>query len=241
MKPPPVGVVRIGTGNVYSGNPQPDRAVKVATSTGAHSFGFNEGKNLVRRGHLDNLAFYRSFSAEGLGFEIPTDANDCPIIVRKNLNVIHFSVTKACDAIPDKEIAHARTYTVVGYDVPRWDAPFFHIEIHPNWVQGVTKGPVLEEFINSMYVLGRLIDYVQSLTPFYAVAGDFNITEREANSRSHASPYSVCNRFNMRGKSHRLDAIYWSRLLELNAWNKIPKRLTKSDHPYWLVADLKRK
>jgi hypothetical protein len=239
MKAPVADIVRIGGGNVYVKNPAPAKAVRLATSQRPHSWGWSEGANLP--GHLRASRGFDPLIAVGANNK--RDANDCVMQVRKGLDVVHTSMTRACDAVPGSRIGKERVFSMIAYEAPMLGkgAVICHVAVHPNWVAGIdsASNPVAREYVKSMGVLRDMLTFARAMGWLIVVTGDFN--SRKHDDKPFETIYDVFKDFRLSVRTEGIDGIAWDHRLTLDAWHTIPKSRTKSDHDFWVMADLRRK
>lgn len=237
MEQPAANILRIGGGNVYVGNRDRDRAVNTALSTFPHSWGWSEGAHLPStlrgRDHYDALI--------AVGAEDGYDANDCVMQVRKTLDVVHFSMTRACEDVPGSKVGHQRQFSMIAYEAPMLGVGIrvCHIAIHPNWVAGFdsTGSAVVREYLNSMQVLRAMLAFAEAMGWVIVVTGDFN--SHKGDDKSFETVYDVFKDARLRVKTDGLDGVAWDRRLVREEWHLIPKSATGSDHDNWVVADFR--
>lgn len=238
---PAAGVLRIGAANVYQGNPAMARALALARGANFHSWGWSEGDGLVRhlpkRGH----SRYVSLTAnEGMRAPRMLDVNDCFMQAARTLNIVHFSMTKACEEIPGNKIAHQRTFSMLAYkaDRVRKGMVVCHIAIHPNWVVGLNKGPVVDRYVDSLAVLGKMIQFAKTQGWAVVVSGDFNTLQNQ--KKPFRTCYDVFRYHKLKVRTVSIDGFAWdASKLSLTGWHTVPERVTKADHP-WLIAEFKK-
>lgn len=233
------GVIRIGHGNEYVNNKKPNASIKVATNTGAASWGWNEATRIVPQ--LARLEAYRDFRQEGVAD--PKDGNDCVSMVRKSLHVRHASFTQVCEDTRPERLAKDRVFTQVAYEHPAVERPINHINIHPNPINFLrnpnSRPPIVDEFIKSMNALAAMVEYSNDLGFITVVSGDFNLTLKKSRECNFLHMYRIFDRYKMNYRTYGIDGIAWNRVLKLKRMHRIGKLWTGSDH-VWLVADLVR-
>ncbi len=248
VKAPGKGILRVGAGNKYVANKTPAKAVAVAASQLAHSWGSNEATNVVD--DWRKRTGYQTYAAPA-GFVDMRDAHDCVTSLRKirGVNVRHVSFTQVCDDAEPSKIAHDRVFSMLAYEAPFLGkvnnrvAVVCHINIHPNAVNhnpprssGVTR-----EYIRSMQALDQMLTFAKAMGWLIVVSGDFNLTPTKAKDRAYLDSYDLFRKYRLTVKTQGLDGIAFDSRLSLVHWTVIPKGArTGADHP-WVVADLKRK
>lgn len=239
MKAPAADLVRIGGGNAYVNNPAPEKAVGIAMATRPHSWGWSEGMGVIE--HVRGRKGYDALTQ--IGSDDPRDANDCIMQVRKGLDVVHFSMTQACEDVPGSKVGHQRTYSMLAYKAPMLgkNAVVCHIAVHPNWVSGIDseRHPVVREYVRSMEVLRHMLAFAEDMGWLIVVTGDFN--SRKGDDKTFETVYDVFADFRLSVRTEGIDGVAWDRRLVLDGWHLIPKRRTRSDHDFWTVADFRRK
>lgn len=239
MKAPAADVLRIGGGNVFIKNPAPAKAVNIALATRPHSWAWSEGANLVE--HVRGRKGYAPLIS--VGSDDPHDANDCIMQVRRSLDVVHFSMTQACEDVRGSRVGHQRTFSMLTYKAPVLGAKAVvcHIGVHPNWVAGIKneRSPIVREYVKSMAVLDVMLDFAEAMGWIIVVTGDFN--SRQHDKKPFRTFYDVAKDHRLTVKTEGIDGVAWDRRLTLAGWHTIPKSRTKSDHDVWTVADFRRK
>lgn len=233
------GEYRIGHGNIYINNKTPAKAITIARSTKANSFGFNEAANVAAR--LAALPAHRNFGALP-GFNDMRDAHDCITIVQNAMVMKHHSYTQVSKDVEPLNIARDRGITAVGYR-KKGLPPIAHINIHPNPINHLgpkAHPPIVDEYVKNMAALARLQVYLRQLGFKIVTTGDFNLTEVNSFGRSYLNPYMIARQQNMNSLSLGIDGALYDKTLQLTDLIRIPKTLTGSDHP-WFVMDLKVK
>jgi hypothetical protein len=238
MKSPSKNVLRIGSGNVYIANQTPRAAVRLAMGAKAHSWGWSEAGNIV--GLLSARKGYDALSY--MGTSNPRDSNDCAMVVRKGLEVEHFSMTRVCSDVPGTKIGQPRVFSMLAYRAPALGgAVVCHVAIHPNWVVGLTSpsNPVVREYVESMLALRRMLSFARAMGWVIVVTGDFN-TRRRA-KKNYLTVYDIFKEFDLVARVANIDGAAWDKRLRLTSWKVIPTtQIPGGDHP-WVVADFMAK
>jgi hypothetical protein len=174
------------------------------------------------------------------GFKDMRDATDCPMMLRKGLQLRHFQMTQVCDDSNPTKVAHDRVFSVLAY---KWNGiTVAHIQIHPNAVNpydSPTMG-VVKEFVKSMIRLNHMMEFCEAMGWVLVVTGDFNLAPRR--DKDYLTMYDLFTAHNMKWKVSGVDGIAWNdKKLRLVKYYPIKARPYGSDHPYWTVADFARR
>lgn len=245
MKAPAVGLVRVGGGNIDTTNPNTEHAVQVAMDTQSDSWGWSEGNKTPH--HLRKMKDYRGLTA--FGFEDMKDANDCTMMVHRERDVVHFSMTQVCEDAEPAKLAHDRTFSMIAYRVPEFGgksndkAVMCHVAMHANWVQGFDNPDrsIVQEYVESMHGLDAMLAFARVMGWFIVVTGDGNLSIKEGDTKTYFTMYDVFDKHRLKVWAEHIDVMAYDKRLELVNKEKIGQQRTHSDHKWWLVGDLDRK
>lgn len=214
----------IGHANIHNSK----QGVKVASRSGADSFGINEGGRRI--GMLRALSRYREFHGAGGKADAPHRGGpSSPIITRKNLpslGTLALQVSEQVNA--SLRVAPDRWITVSCFE--HGVGPVAHVNIHPNAaVKGLSmKNDRVAEYDEFMRSLNRLISFLKAEGFHVVVTGDYNLAR--SGKTGALTPYQVFDGHGMRVKTIGIDGIAWTTGLTLRRFHKIPKKRLRSDH-----------